>query len=148
MIREFVLCALGVFGSSIGFAVLFHAPRRTILPISLIALAGYMVYLSLFRLAGVSRIGSYFLGTVVISVLCEVEARVMRMPATVFLFCALIPLVPGYDFYSAMLAMVEDDGMQAASSMMRAVQTVAAIAVGAAVSSTCVRAVTAKKRSH
>ncbi len=146
MIREFVLCALGVFGSSIGFAVLFNAPRKTILPISVIALIGYMVYLALYRLVGMSIIGSYFLGTVVISVLCELEARIMRMPATVFLFCALISLVPGYDFYSAMLSLVEDNGLQAASAMMRAVQKVAAIAVGAAVSPVFMRAVTTRKR--
>ena len=39
--REFLVTVLGAFGGTMGFAYLFGAPRRTILPISLTALAGY-----------------------------------------------------------------------------------------------------------
>ena len=131
--------ALGAFGGALGFAVLLNAPRRTLLPISLTSLAGYAVYLLLYPIGGYGMLASYFLSTLVLSIICEIEARVMRMPSTVFLLCALVPLVPGYDFYNAMLALVENDGMHAAVSMMRAVQVVAAIAVGAAASSSCVR---------
>ena len=148
MIREFILGALGAFGGALGFSVLVNAPRKTILPISLTALAGYLVYLLLYRLGGRGVLASYFLSTVVISLFCELEARVMRMPTTVFLLCALVPLVPGYSFYSAMLALVENDGMLAASSMMQAMQIVAAIAVGAAVSSSCVRMLMGMKRQR
>ena len=145
MTRELVLSAFGAFGGTLGFAYLFGAPRRTILPISLTALAGYVAYFVLAHFAGLSLIASYFLATVVIAVLCESEARVIRMPSTVFLLCALVALVPGYDLYSAMLALVENDGMLAASAMMRAVQIIASIAVGAAAASVCVRAVTGHK---
>ena len=142
MIREFILGALGAFGGTMGFAILVNAPRRTVLPTSLTSMAGYLVYLLLFRLMGHGVLVSYFLASAVISAVCEIEARVMRMPATVFLLCALVPLVPGYSFYSSMLALVENEGALAAASMMQAVQVVAAIAVGAAVSSVCVRSVT------
>ena len=64
----------------------------------------------------------------------------MRMPSTIFLLTSLVPLVPGYNFYCAMLALVEDDGAQAAASGLEAIQIVAAIAVGAAVTSVCFRA--------
>ncbi len=131
---------LGAFGGTLGFAYLFGAPRRTLLPVSLIAVAGYGAYYALCTLAGVSMIAGYFAGAAVIAALCEISARVYRMPATVFLLCALVPLVPGYDLYSAMLALVENDGMRAASAMMQAVQIIAAIAVGAAAASATVRA--------
>ena len=140
--REIISSALGAFGGTLGFAYLFGAPRRTILPISMTALAGYAVYFALSRFAGMGLIASYFLATAVIAILCEIEARVIRMPSTVFLLCALVALVPGYDLYNAMLALVENDGMLAASAMMRAVQIIAAIAVGAASASVGVRAVT------
>ena len=139
MIREFILGSLGAFGGALGFSLLVNAPRKTVLPISLTALAGYLVYLLLYRIAGRGVLASYFLSTVVISLFCEFEARIMRMPTTVFLLCALVPLVPGYSFYIAMLALVENDGMLAATAMMQAMQVVAAIAVGAAASSSCVR---------
>lgn len=141
MTRELFLNLLGVFGGTLGFSVLLGAPRKTVLPISLTALAGYGVYLAL---SGHGLLASNFFATVVITLLCEMQARMMRMPATVFLLGSLVSFVPGYDFYNAMLALVRDNGMQAASSMMRAVQIVAAIAVGAAASSACVRAATAR----
>ena len=147
MIREFVLGALGSVGGTMGFAMLVSAPRRTILPTSAISLVGYMLYLLLFRVLGGGVLISYFLATVVMAVFCEISARVMRMPATVFLLCALVPLVPGYSFYSAMLALVENDGVRAASSMMQAIQIVAAIAVGAAASSAAMRALTSHKKT-
>ena len=148
MMREIVSGALGAFGGTLGFAYLFGAPRKTILPISLTALAGYSAYFALHRFAGLSMIASYFLATAIIAVLCEIEARVIRMPSTVFLLCALVALVPGYDLYSAMLALVENDGMLAASAMMRAVQIIASIAVGAASASVCVRVVTGRRAGH
>ena len=148
MIREFILGALGAFGGTMGFAIWVNAPRRTVLPTSTTSMAGYLVYLLLFRLMGRGVLVSYFLATVVISVICEAEARMMRMPATVFLLCALVPLVPGYSFYSAMLALVENNGALAAASMMQAVQIVAAIAVGAAASSTCVRSATELRKKR
>lgn len=141
MTGELLLNLLGVFGGTLGFAVLLGAPRRTVLPISLTALIGYGVYLALAGVGGMLLCN--FLSTVVITVLCEVQARTMRMPATVFLLCALVSFVPGYDFYNAMLALVRNEGAVAAASLMRAVQIVAAIAVGAASASACVRAVAA-----
>ena len=56
------------------------------------------------------------------------------------LLSALVPLVPGYNFYLAMLALVENRGAAAAQEGMVAVQIVAAIAVGAAVTSVIFRA--------
>ena len=69
----------------------------------------------------------------------------MRMPATIFLLSALVPLVPGYNFYCAMLALVENNGGEAAAAMLTAVQGVAAIAVGAAVTSCVFRVLTTKE---
>ena len=52
----------------------------------------------------------------------------------------VLPLVPGYNFYLAMLALVENRGAAAAQEGMVAVQIVAAIAIGAAVTSVIFRA--------
>lgn len=143
--REFLMSALGAFGGTVGFSIMINAPRRTILPASLTALLGYALY-ELLGEMGQSDIFCYFLSTVVITVLCEIEARAMRMPATIFLLSALVPLVPGYQFYCAMLALVENSGGEAARAMLVAVQGVAAIAVGAAVASCVFRALSSRKR--
>ena len=70
----------------------------------------------------------------------------MRMPSTIFLMTALVPLVPGYTFYCAMLAIVEHNGAAFASYGLEAVQIVAVIAVGAAVTSVLFRTMTGRKR--
>ncbi len=140
------MSALGAFGGTVGFSIMINAPRRIILPASLTALLGYMVYEIMTKALGHSAIFAYFLSTVIITLLCEVEARVMRKPATIFLLSALVPLVPGYNFYCAMLALVENNGGEAAAAMLVAVQGVAAIAVGAAVTSCVFRVLTTRKR--
>ena len=137
--RTIIVAALGAFGGTLGYAYILNAPKNTILPASFIGLAGYMAYV-LLGMAGFGTMSAYFLSTVLVSVVCELLARKMRTPATNFLLSALVPLVPGYNFYLAMLALVENRGAAAAQEGMVAVQIVAAIAIGAAVTSVIFRA--------
>ena len=120
--RTIIVAALGAFGGTLGYAYILNAPKNTILPASFIGLAGYMAYV-LLGMAGFGTMSAYFLSTVLVSVVS-----------------ALVPLVPGYNFYLAMLALVENRGAAAAQEGMVAVQIVAAIAVGAAVTSVIFRA--------
>lgn len=139
MIAELLRSAVGAFGGTVGFAYMLGAPGCTVLPASLTAILGYLLYDLLYRFGGNSLIFSYFFATFVISVICEIAARRMRMPSTIFLLSALVPLVPGYNLYCAMLALVEDNGAAAASAGLMALQGMAAMAVGAAVSSVLFR---------
>lgn len=134
-----LLRSLGAVGGTIGFSYLLDAPRKTFFPTSIIALLSYLIYELLSVGLGQSLIFSYFFATVVITVICEIVARKMRMPTTVFLLTAMVPLAPGYSIYHAMLCLVQNDGMQAAASGMNALQAVGAMAVGAAVTSVCFR---------
>ena len=139
MTMDFLIHCAGAFGGTLGYTYLLHTPKRAILPSSLLGLMGYAIYLLLYRYLGQGMIFSYFAATAALAAACEIAARVMRMPSTVFLLCALVPLVPGYDFYCAMLALVENDAAGRAAYGLRAVQIVAAIAVGAAVSGVAFR---------
>ena len=138
--------AVGAFGGTMGFCYLLAAPARTILPASVNGVVGFMTYVILYRYMGLNIMFSYFAATVVVTVICEMLARVMRLPSTVFLLTSLVPLAPGYSFYRAMLALVEDDGALAASQLLAAVKIVAAIAVGAAVTSVLFRMLAQRKR--
>ena len=139
VIKEILLQSVGAFGGTLGYAFMLNAPLPTVLPASLTALLGYVIYAVLFRLTPVGEMTSYFAATVVIAVICELAARRMRMPSTIFLLTALVPLVPGYTFYRAMLALVQDNSAAFASAIIEAVQIVAVIAVGAAVTSVLFR---------
>lgn len=145
MMKELLVSAVGAVGGTIGFAMLVNAPKRTLIPASLTAMLGYVLYLILLKMIGTSAMTAYFLASTFMSVLCEIQARWMRMPSTVFFLSALVPLVPGYTIYRAMLALVENDGAAAAGAAMEAVQGIAAIAVGAVVASVLFRTFTARK---
>ena len=145
-IQQVLVHSIGAFGGTLGYAFLLNAPLSTVLPASLTGLLGYVIYELLLGFSACGMIFSYFLATVVITVLCEIEARMMRMPSTIFLLTALVPLVPGYTFYCAMLSMVENNGRAAASYGLEAVQIVAAIAVGAAVTSIVFGAMTVGRK--
>ena len=130
-----LLRCLGAIGGTIGFCYMLDAPRKTIYPVSIIALLSYLIYELMYVGLGQSMIFSYFFATVVITVICEIVARKMRMPTTVFLLSAMVPLAPGYSIYHAMLCLVQDNGALAAASGMTALQAVGAMAVGSAVTS-------------
>ena len=138
--EDLFISAAGAFGGTVGFAFVLNLPRRTILPTSLTGMLGFLVYVALYRYAGRGLLASYFFATVVVTVICEMLAKLLHLPSTVFLLTSLVPLVPGYNFYCAMLALVEDNGALAAACGLQAIQIVAAIAVGAAVTSVCFRA--------
>jgi len=145
-LQQMFIHSVGAFGGTLGYAFLLNAPLSTVMPASLTGLLGYVLYEALIRFSSCSMIFSYFFATVVITVLCEIEARMMRMPSTIFLLTALVPLVPGYTFYCAMLTLVENNGQAAASYGLEAVQIVAAIAVGAAITSVVFRAITVRRK--
>ena len=134
-----LLRSIGAVGGTIGFCYMLDAPRKTMFPVSLIALLSYLIYELMAVGLGQSMIFSYFFATVVITVVCEIVARKMRLPTTVFLLTAMVPLAPGYSIYHAMLCLVQNDGATAAASGMNALQAVGAMAVGAAVTSVCFR---------
>ena len=148
LFRQMLLHSIGAFGGTLGYAFLLNAPMNTVLPASLTGLLGYVIYEVLVNLFGQSMIFGYFIATVVIAVICEFAARIMRMPSTIFLLTALVPLVPGYTFYCAMLSIVEHNGAAFAAYGLEAVQIVAVIAVGAAVTSTLFRALTVRAARH
>ena len=146
VLHQILLHSIGAFGGTLGYAFLLNAPMNTVLPASLTGLLGYVLYEVMINLLGQGMVFSYFVATVVIAFICEIAARVMRLPSTIFLLTALVPLVPGYTFYCVMLSIVEHNGAAVASYGMEAVQIVAVIAVGAAVTSTLFRSLTVRAR--
>ena len=85
--RKIIVAALGAFGGTLGYGYILNAPKNTILPASFIGLAGYIVYI-LLGMAGFGTMSAYFFSTVFVSVVCELLARKMRTPSTIFLLGA------------------------------------------------------------
>ena len=112
------------------FSVLLHQPWKTIPVSSVIAVAGYAVFL----LLGKSTL-AYFLATLFIGICCEICARVMKRTATLFVTGAIVPLVPGVGLYNTMLYVVAGDYSHAVNTGAATVLGLCGIALAITMSS-------------
>ena len=86
---------LAAFVGTTAFAVLFGVPRKQYVPAGIVGALGWLLYLILFRRAGMSPAMATLVSTVFIGILSRVFAVIEKCPAAVFLLCGIFPLVPG-----------------------------------------------------
>ncbi len=89
------------FIGSLGFGILFNIKKMRLL----FAALGGMISWSLFLVLGflvVDEVIRYFIVSAVISVYCEIMARIFKTPKTTFLMTSFIPLIPGSGLYHTM----------------------------------------------
>ena len=87
--------ALAAFAGTVGFAILFGVPRKHYLPAGIVGVLGWLLYLVLYRYAGMTPAVSTLISTIFIGILSRVSAVIMKCPAAVFLICGIFCLVPG-----------------------------------------------------
>jgi uncharacterized membrane protein YjjB (DUF3815 family) len=85
-----------------------RTPFRALILSALLGSFGYMIYFMINDYIA-NELAAYFFGTMFVSVTGEVLARIMKMPSTVFVIPSIIPLVPGYGLYRAMLQLVQNN---------------------------------------
>ena len=104
--------AVGSFGACVFFGILFHAPRRAIIPAAMTGMIGYMVF-SICAMRGWTPLAANFLGALTVAVLAETLARIQKTPAVVFSTIGIVPIVPGAGLYRTMLYLVVEDNSMA-----------------------------------
>jgi len=104
LLRIFGLCA----AATLSYALLLRTPFRALILSAFLGSAGYIIYLISSKYFSNIMV-SYFLGTLFVSVIGELMARIMKMPSTIFVIPSIIPLVPGYGLYLTMLLLVQND---------------------------------------
>ncbi len=124
----FLFCVV----ASAFFAATLNAPKKSILISSLIAALGYSLYI--YMAAAGSPVAGYFFATVLMASLCEVFARIIKMPAVVLITPAVIPVVPGLGLYEMVLYMVLGDFERALHTGISAMMAIGAMAMGIALS--------------
>ncbi len=121
-----------------GFAVIFNLRGRDIPLAAAGAALGWAVFAALTRAAGSEAVG-YFCAAAAIGLWSETLAAGLRRPATVYMICGIIPLVPGAGMYYTMLEYVRGSAWLAITTGLAALQAAGAIAAGLAVSSAASR---------
>lgn len=112
------------------FALVMNAPKKSLIYSSLIASLGYFVY-SVCVNYNQQMIG-FFLGALIISLLGEISARKVKMPATIFIFPAVVPIVPGLGLYQTMLEFVQNDINEALLIGVKTLLNIGAMAIAIA----------------
>lgn len=136
------IAAVFVMGCAIG--ILYRIPRNLLAYASFTGVVGWLIMYAV-AASGVSSIMANFLGSMAVGLLAELQARILKKPATIFTIPGFIPLVPGREAYTTMLYMVEGRYTDGVAMGMLTLLTGGAIAFGIFVSSTLYRLVRINK---
>ncbi len=128
-----ILTGINAFICTAGFSILFNIPKKNIVHSGLAGALGWIVYVQTQELLD-SVVFAAFAGAFVVGIIGELLARIYKKPETMFIVPGIIPLVPGYGIYYAMLQAVEKDYQ---ASLQTGIETfLVAIAIASAVIAT------------
>ena len=141
---EQYLPCLYAFLACAGFCIVFEIRKPLFILLSCVTGAvGWLVFLLLADIgSGVVR---YLLATIVVSVLSEIFARILKAPATIFLVIGIVPLVPGGGLYYAMDALINGDYALLAQKGIETAACAGAIAAGVSVVTSIARMVASQR---
>ena len=134
LVFEFIFAFLG----TLGFTIIFNVPLRHIPVASLVGGLGWITYHVAVSF-DVSIAISCFLGACVVGLTSDVASRICREAATIFVIPGVLPLVPGAGTYYTMLAIVEGNLEEAASTGIQTLAMAGAIALGLLVVGTVIQ---------
>lgn len=138
IIYELLICT----AATVFFSLLMSAPPKTVPASALIGGIAWIVY-RLIVLSGRPEFPAYFIATLLVSAAGEILARIYKMPATIFIFPSVIPLVPGTGLYKAMLALVEEDYVGFRDGSTQTLFAFCAITVAIAITAVAARSISA-----
>lgn len=141
-ILEMFYCFIATFF----FAMIMNAPKKTLVLSSISASLGYLVY-EFFILKGNPMLG-FFLGTTFIATFGELFAQKLKMPATIFIFPGVIPIVPGIGLYETILAFVQDDIFLALETGVTTILNIGCMAIAMALVSLLAYKIRSKKANQ
>lgn len=75
---------------------------------------------------------SVFLATLAVCLYSEFAGRAFKMPVSVFVICAIIPLVPGSGLYYSMTAYIDGRNLEASRKMIETLMIAGTISVAIA----------------
>lgn len=128
------------FLSTAGFAVIFNAPKDSIIKSSFGGATSWIIFMVSNKYFSSPIIGT-FLGAITVGLFGELMAKKYRKPATIFIIPGIVPLVPGAGMYYTMLEIINRDFISAAESGTEAIFIAVSIAIGIIVSSSITRAI-------
>jgi len=127
------------FIASIGFAILFNAPKQFLAACGISGMVGWAVYTILVN-QQTDSVPASLVAAFCVALLSQLFARMHKAPIIIFSASGIIPLVPGGLAYDAMLNFVHNNYDIAVQSAAKVFLISGAIAVGLLLSEVVYRA--------
>lgn len=112
-----------------GFAIFFNAPKKSLIPCSLIGGVTWIIYIFIRDYHG-DKVFATVIAATIMGLLADFCSKRYKMPATVFIYTGMIPLIPGYSLYYTMHHIVIKDYLVGAKSALDTLLIAGAIAFG------------------
>ncbi|BCJ87390.1 threonine/serine exporter family protein [Effusibacillus dendaii] len=141
MIMNLILAYLG----TVAYAIIYRVPKRALLTAGLVGAGASAIRSGVEQLAS-SAVAGAFLGAFFVSIASEMLARIQKLPATVFIVCGILMLVPGMRALSAMRFFMEKDYFQGISNGTETFLIAGGIAAGLVVGGALMRF--GRRRQH
>lgn len=93
--------AISSFIVSIGFAILFDAPKQSLLKCGLVGMVGWTIYYLLVQ-KGYEAVMATFIASFSVALISHIFAKKYKAPVIIFTVGGIMPLVPGGTAYDAM----------------------------------------------
>ncbi len=129
---------LFAFSSTVGFSILFHAPKKHIAAVGLVGALGWLTY-NYFTISGSGSVLACFAGSCTVALISDLFSRLFKDAATIFIIPGILPLVPGANMYYTMLAILEGNIQKTASLGTETIMMAGAIAVALLVVASVIR---------
>ncbi len=98
---------IGAFAGALGFACMYNLSSRNLWLAAFNGMMGQFVYV-LAKAADWNEFAAMAAASLTVTLLAEILARICRSPATAYLVCALIPLVPGKGIFEVIRCWILD----------------------------------------
>ena len=146
MTDNIIQIAAGALGG-LGFSVVFGIRKKYMILVALNAGLSWAVYLLVNSFAG------DFAASIVSAIFCSIVAAVMawkiKVPKVVLQMPATVPMIPGGSLYYTMYNIFAGDAAAAKTWFFSTIRAISGMAIGFAVVSVLLRALTAKRsRKH
>lgn len=115
--------------STIGFAVMFNAPSKSIYKAGFAGAVGWTCY-SLAVANNLNTPISSFIGALAVGLMSEWFAVITRRPVTLYVIPGIIPLVPGFGLYYTILSIIQKNYSKATNSGVESIFIAIGIALG------------------
>ena len=126
---EIILQIIAAGVGTLGFSIVFHAPRREWLFCALNGALAWLVYLIMTSIGAGVAIAS-ITATFVITIVSRILSTIRKNPSTVFLIAAIFPLVPGAGIYYTAYNLIMDDFAAAGAKGLETFEIAGGIVLG------------------